>query len=122
MIKLSFDLLKGLPFMPSNASAIRKARAEKLKAELLSKKEKAKQVGGGVAAVSSNRTKHAEFVFEGDLQYGHSTDYAVHGVDIHINNDTWVFGDLRIGAQATVKGIYAKGDQAHAKKIIINAG
>ncbi len=41
----------------------------------------------------------------GSLTYGQATMFAMHGEDLILTDVTWIFGELRVGAEARVKGM-----------------
>lgn len=58
------------------------------------------------------------FSFEGILRKGQETTYAINGQDVEISEDTWMIGNMAIGAKASVKGVMRNG-QRQVTKIVI---
>ena len=58
----------------------------------------------------------AEQIVSGTLERGARTLFSVGGTDFIIDENTWVFGSLRIGSQVSVD-IILKGNSPYAKKI-----
>lgn len=53
---------------------------------------------------STTRRTAQGFAFEGTLTAGRTTQFAVLGRDLQIDEETWIFGELRLGSYAHVKG------------------
>ena len=60
-----------------------------------------------------------KFTLIGEITRGQSADYAINGEDFVIDSDARINGDLKIGAQANVRGNRI-GDRNYAKKIFIS--
>jgi hypothetical protein len=58
------------------------------------------------------------FHLSGPLERGTNTKYAISGQDFVIDENTWIFGEFRLGAVAAVKG-ERQGEQHYAKKVSI---
>ncbi len=67
---------------------------------------------------SSSEAAARDFHLSGPLERGAQTKYAVGGQDLIINENTWIFGEFRLGAVAIVRGERV-GAQNFAKKISI---
>ena len=53
----------------------------------------------------------ASFILEGTLISGNKTRYAIHGKDIRITSNTWIFGDLELGSRVKAKGVVANDER-----------
>ena len=62
----------------------------------------------------------ASYHVTGILGHGMDTRYAVDGEDIVVNDATWVFGDLEIGAMARVS-LQQRGSWKSATKILMKS-
>ena len=51
------------------------------------------------------------FLLEGNLIAGTKTRYAIHGKDIRITSNTWIFGDLVLGSRVKAKGVIANNER-----------
>jgi len=104
------------PFMIETA-ATRKYRA---KARLSSRGISA----DGSAALSTDSSAPSikrsalSTTFSGPLERGRESPFAIAGNDIHVTPDTWVFGNIEIGATATITAQHADG-KFIAKKIVM---
>ena len=56
----------------------------------------------------------------GPLDSGKATMFSVNGLDFVITPETWIFGQVRLGAVATVH-MAQQGDRIIAKKVIISS-
>ncbi len=75
-------------------------------------------------AARKNLAKKSEpysqpFFLSGAIEKGSACKFAIGGEDFVIDNDTWIFGEVRYGATASVKG-ERRGNQNFAKKIVMN--
>ena len=70
------------------------------------------QAAEGVASRAST------FEVSGEIRRGLEAPYAVNDTEFFLVDSTWVFGDVQIGAQATVTVCAAQGKLV-AKKIVI---
>lgn len=59
------------------------------------------------------------FIMNGLLEKGTGTPFAIGGEDFVIDENTWVFGDVRVGTLATVRG-ERHGSKNYAKKVVIS--
>ncbi len=64
------------------------------------------------------KRKVLQFSLDGLLQPGNQTLFSVNGYDLITNADTWVFGELVLGAHAKVKGMIVKGHERLCTSII----
>lgn len=58
------------------------------------------------------------FTLEGQIMRGNRGAFSVAGEDFVISNDTWIFGDVVVGALATVHGVTKNGERI-ARKIVV---
>lgn len=56
----------------------------------------------------------------GCIQRGENATFSINGRDFVINPDTWIFGEVCVGASASVM-LIRKGQQLSAKKIVISS-
>ena len=56
---------------------------------------------------------------KGKLELGSATPYAVCGHDFVIDKDTWIFGEVRLGATAMVQLVRTP-NGVHAKKLMVS--
>lgn len=68
-----------------------------------------------------DRVKAESFVLDGRIVRGRETLYAISGIDVIIDEETWMFGKFEIGARARVTGIVDLEGFKRAKKVIIKA-
>ena len=77
---------------------------------------------GGKEAPQKNTTSSKQnsqrFALEGAIQAGTNSPFSINGKDFSITDDTWVVGDLEIGAYASVRGPL-KGGKRVATKVVI---
>jgi hypothetical protein len=71
------------------------------------------------AAAAAAQGSHAQFSLMGTLERGASSKFAVRGEEFVVDNNTWIFGQLNVGAEVMVQGVFRKGDERYAKKIIV---
>jgi hypothetical protein len=69
-------------------------------------------------AFSKGCTLH--FMLEGKLAAGSGTHLSIDGHDLVMDQDTWIFGELSIGAHAKIRGIIIHGHQRLCKSIVVN--
>lgn len=70
-------------------------------------------------AEASEKPIRSQFHLTGVLGAGQTTKFAIAGEDIVIDEDTWIFGEVRLGGLATVKGEKI-GAQNFAKKLTMS--
>ena len=58
-------------------------------------------------------------ILKGYIKPGSRTRYAVDSQDIVVDDDTWIFGNLEIGARVTVRALPEEEDRSYAKSIVI---
>lgn len=58
-------------------------------------------------------------IIKGYIEPGSRTRYAIDSQDIVVDDDTWIFGNLKIGAKATVRAKIEGSDCGYAKSIVI---
>lgn len=59
------------------------------------------------------------FTLEGEIKTGTETLYSVDGEDFDMDDSTFMFGELRVGSQAIVKGHLLAGNIRHATSVKI---
>ena len=73
-------------------------------------------------ARSPEKAKQAQtsdqFALSGIIETGMGTIYSVQGKDFIFDSDTWIFGDISLGAYARVKGSLRAGER-YASHIVI---
>lgn len=69
--------------------------------------------------VAESKSSAAAFSMEGELRPGNEGSYMVNGVEFTVDDDTWIFGDLEIGAKAVVHGVDHPERGRYARKIVI---
>ena len=62
------------------------------------------------------------FSFEGRLDRGQSSLYAIRGEDIVLTEDTWTIGIPALGAQAVAKGVVRCGKHVVTKLVVARPG
>ena len=104
------------PFMIETA-ATRKYRA---KARLSSRGigTEGASVTSGEQVTPSIKRSGLSTTFAGPLERGRESPFAIAGNDIHVTPDTWVFGNIEIGATATITAQHVDG-KFIAKKIVM---
>lgn len=74
------------------------------------------------AAKSIEKAKQGQtsdqFALSGIIETGMGTIYSVQGKDFVFDSDTWIFGDISLGAYARVKGSLRAGER-YASHIVI---
>lgn len=64
-----------------------------------------------IQAMRKSSPDAGNFVMEGILEHGSNTLFAVNNVDLFTTPDTWVFGELRVGCHARIKGAIVAGER-----------
>ncbi len=108
-------LLKPIPYLPGNSliSPRPPSRNEvKRRREKRKGKRQPAQLEGKMGETAQ------QFTLKGVIERGSRTPYALNGNDFSLDSDTWIFGEVRVGAEATVIGLRMS-DVTYAKKIII---
>jgi hypothetical protein len=59
------------------------------------------------------------FTLEGEVRTGADTPYSIDGEDFDMDDSTFMFGELRVGSQAIVKGHLLAGNIRHATSVKI---
>jgi hypothetical protein len=59
------------------------------------------------------------FTLEGEVRTGKDTLYSIDGEDFDMDDSTFMFGELRVGSQAIVKGHLLAGNIRHATSVKI---
>ena len=109
-------LLKPVPYLPeASFLSARPPSREEVKRRLYKKKGKRMQSGEDVSY--DNAEQHT---IKGAIARGSQTPYSIAGQDISLDSDTWIFGEVRVGSEATVIGLRMN-NITYAKKIIISA-
>lgn len=67
----------------------------------------------------SSASKTLQFALEGPLGRGEHTAFAINGYDLKTTADTWIFGQLRVGAYAKVKGVIVNGHERLCTSVVI---
>ena len=57
------------------------------------------------------------FTLEGEVRTGADTLYSIDGEDFDMDDSTFMFGELRVGSQAIVKGHLLAGNIRHATSV-----
>ena len=65
--------------------------------------------------------RRPQFVLDGEISRGLSSEYAVKGEDFQLTADTWVLGNIILGKRATVRGIICTGGVKQATKIVVKS-
>ncbi len=65
------------------------------------------------------KPQNLQFALEGPLTKGESSPFSINGYDLKTTADTWIFGELRIGAIAKVKGVIMNGHERLCTSIVI---
>lgn len=99
--------------MPSflNGGRMKRSRAQKRVAKRQPRREE--------TTAEKDRSKGAQFSVEGPIVPGKETRYSIDGVDFTVGADTWIFGDLKLGAHARVRGPVQFNGERHATHIVI---
>lgn len=71
------------------------------------------------ATMEEEKPQFINFTLDGRLARGSGTTYSVDGTDIEINDGTWVFGDLKVGAAVRVTGATGYHGVRLATKIVV---
>lgn len=67
------------------------------------------------------KDRAVRFKLEGAITRGTNTPYAVDGEDFKIDGNTWIVGDMRLGASAKVSGVISPANGKKASKIIVSS-
>jgi hypothetical protein len=59
------------------------------------------------------------FALEGSIRAGNATPYSLNGYDLKTNAETWIFGEIKIGGHAKVKGIILNGHERLCTSIVM---
>lgn len=57
-------------------------------------------------------------VLQGSLSYGVETRFAVSGQDIMVDDETWIFGEIKVGSEVRVTTA-KRGVWTYARKIVV---
>lgn len=93
------------------AAALRKHAREHVKA--------ARGKESAIRGSGATGLREHHFLFDGELQRGTNTQFAVNGQDFTYDSSTWVFGEMREGNHAVVRGVLGEGGERRAVRIIV---
>ena len=112
-------LLTPVPLLPEHSFLLRRAPEARL-AEVRRKRAAARIAKSASVPSSARAPRQEHSVLQGKLEPGRMTPFAIAGQDFVIDSDTWMFGEVRVGATAQVQVQYFNGD-LHARKVLIQA-
>ena len=110
--------LSGILTKPISLGSPRPKSREKIRSEALKRMGKAAK-----PAVSESfeqpLVRKVTFTLEGEVRTGKDTMYSIDGEDFDMDDSTFMFGELRVGSQAIVKGHLLAGNIRHATSVKI---
>lgn len=69
-------------------------------------------------ALAEGISRTLNFTLKGEIDRGNLTKFSINGEDFVIDKDTWIFGEVRAGVVAVVKGVKIGGAN-FARKVMV---
>ena len=79
-----------------------------------------KSVRSSLVSLPQNQGPTSRFSIRGIIKPGKRTEFAINAEDFQITKETWIIGNIKIGAIAQVSGVVLTGKGKFASKIVIS--